>query len=84
MSYKNNGQAGIGFLINRKWKDHIWHHPQSSRTWSVHMKGYQLNQDSWIQKLMHQQQYTQKNSLTNRVRRNMQDYKKESERGIMK
>ena len=39
-SKANNGQAGVGFLINRKWKDHIVRvnniSPQSSRTCSVY------------------------------------------------
>ena len=39
-SKANNGQAGVGFLINRKWKYHNieskQHQPQSSRTCSVH------------------------------------------------
>ena len=41
-SKANSGQAGVGFLINRKWRDHNTegkqHQPLSSRTCSVHDK----------------------------------------------
>ena len=35
-SEANNGQAGVGFLINKKWKDNITREFQSSRTSPTH------------------------------------------------
>ena len=44
----NNGQAGVGFLINRKWKEGKQHQPQSSRTCSVHIKVLQTKDSASI------------------------------------
>ena len=51
-SKTNNGKAGVGFLINRKWEDHYnegkQHQPQSNRTRSVHNKALQTKEIDYI------------------------------------